>query len=208
MKSPFPWIRYEFTAMAKDLSLRLFHQAHTDKILKLPNTSLEPLPEADGAYTYDFDRELRVFSADCLSLLFFSDRPSGPIAAVHSGWRGAKSGIALEALEQMGDVASLWVAIGPSIQGCCFEVKEDFIEAFKERGNAFFAFLEKRDKNYFFHLARFVTEHQLEPLYKADRILWEDNRCTVCSTPPLPSFRRNHSTDPWICGRIVKCRFP
>ena len=203
-RSPFAWIQYAFYSEPKNPAKRLFHQVHGNKVLSLDSTSVfETLPEADGAYTFEKQFELRVFSADCLPILFFTSDSQGPISAVHSGWRGAKDGIALKAVEALAPYRDqLWAAFGPTILGCCFEVKEDFIEAFRQSGTRFLNYLETRGSRRFFHLARFVAEEQLGFLERSNRLVWTDVRCTMCSQPPLPSFRRDKIVDPWICASI------
>lgn len=67
-----------------------------------------------------------VKTADCIPMLF-ADARSRAVAAVHAGWRGTAARIGPVALaamrEQFGSLPEdLWVAIGPGIGACCYEV--------------------------------------------------------------------------------------
>ena len=67
-----------------------------------------------------------VLAADCVPVLLAgADR----IAAVHAGWKGLVGGVIERAVEAVGDVRAAWV--GPSIHGCCYEVGDEVLDAFK-----------------------------------------------------------------------------
>jgi YfiH family protein len=73
--------------------------------------------------------------ADCVPILLYApDR--GLAAAVHSGWRGARLGIAgrgVRALQHVAgaDPASVLAAIGPCIGRCCYEVSPELAASFR-----------------------------------------------------------------------------
>ena len=78
-----------------------------------------------------------VRTADCVPILLYAPPTtdfSGAIAALHAGWRGTAAGIGAVAVEQMKSLGArpetIRCAIGPSIGPCCYEVREDFVEAF------------------------------------------------------------------------------
>jgi hypothetical protein len=69
---------------------------------------------------------LTVSTADCTPILVV-DPVRGAVAAVHAGWPGTAKRIAVKTLHAMRraygtDPADCYVAIGPSIRGCCYEV--------------------------------------------------------------------------------------
>lgn len=77
---------------------------------------------------------LMVLSADCVPILMAA-ADGRAVAAVHAGWRGAAEGVVANAVrglwEAYGVAASeLVVAIGPAIEGGCYEVDRPVIEAF------------------------------------------------------------------------------
>ena len=78
--------------------------------------------------------------ADCVPLLF-ADPPTGAVAAAHAGWRGTgrrcpRGGGAAAMTATFGSRARRisFVALGPSIGACCYEVGRDVREAFGRAG--------------------------------------------------------------------------
>lgn len=189
-----------FIIEPKGTTPKIFNQIHDRGVLEVQNADhlalLKARPlDADAAFTYAPGLELSAFSADCIPLLFHSPNV---IAAVHSGWRGTMKGVVPALLDRIKtETKDLRVAIGPCIRGCCFEVREDFITAFKENHHPIERYLDKRNGSIYCRLPELLIETQLGAL-SPDRIDTTQLRCTVCSQPRLPSFRRNKSTDPHI----------
>lgn len=201
-------IEYGFQSEPKGLSAPLYKQVHGNQIIEVTNSNLDSLyrmpQEADGALTYLTGTTLSVFTADCLPLLFYTDDPSGPIATVHCGWRGALHNIAQAIRDYCSKHSNqMNVILGPCLGPCCFEVRQDFIDAFRGQGTDIHRYLIPREDKLFFHLSEFVIKEQLTFIEPA-RIKTDELRCTYCSIPKLPSFRRNKSTDPRIRGWISK----
>lgn len=196
-----PHIQFGFTVEAKSASRPFIRQVHGRNLYYL-EWETESLIEADAIYTALFNRSIHIYTADCMGLLLFSSSAHMPIAAVHCGWSGAREKIVTHVIDRLGiPKKDLWAAIGPAIGPCCFQVREDFVTAMSERRNDFLPYLEKRGGLYF-DLLRFVIETELFDIPK-ERIL-NHSRCTVCSLPALPSFRRSRSTDPHIRVWIQK----
>lgn len=201
-------IEYDFVVEPKGLTRPLYRQVHGAALVEVTEENLSYLyqnpPEADGAVTSVNSLKLSVFTADCLPLLFFTEDPKGPIAAIHCGWKGAKQSIAshIENLwaEHLGRIHCI---LGPCLEPCCFEVKEDLIQAFLSEGQNVEPYIIRRDNKLFFHLSSFVVNEHLSFISK-EKIHKEGLRCTYCSSPSLPSYRRNKGTDPRIKGWIIK----
>ena len=73
--------------------------------------------------------------ADCVPILLYAE-DRGTAAAVHSGWRGARLGIAgrcVRALEQATSARPerILAAIGPCIGRCCYQVSPDLAQLFR-----------------------------------------------------------------------------
>lgn len=86
------------------------------------------LKAVDGLHTNEAGILLTSFYADCVPL-YFLDPQRGVIALAHAGWRGTVGRIAAVMLQALVDnygcaPDSIWVAIGPAIGGCCYEVDE------------------------------------------------------------------------------------
>ena len=90
--------------------------------------------DADGLITNVPNLPLFAYGTDCCVITLY-DPTSRSIGAVHAGWRGTASGIALKAAVSMmscygADPYTLRAAIGPSIGKCCFETDSDVAVAF------------------------------------------------------------------------------
>jgi YfiH family protein len=98
----------------------------------------------DGLVTAVRGLPLTLLYADCVPILA-ADPVRGVVGVGHAGWRGTVAGVAgaLVAAFVAGfgsDPADLLVGIGPSIGGCCYEVGDEVVRAFAERGDDFGAF--------------------------------------------------------------------
>ena len=198
-----PSVRFGIAIERKGTTPPLFRQVHGRAVLHVrdaehANALRQSPPEADAGFTRAAGVELSAFSADCVPLLFFGDGPDDPIAAVHSGWRGSAQGVATATMDAL-DVPfdRLQVVMGPCILGCCFAVRDDFVESFRSYGHAVERWLERRDGLSYFHLDRFLWETALAAIPERNRHR-DAVRCTVCSEPRLPSFRRDRGTDPTL----------
>ena len=122
-------------------------QQHTTRVVRVTeqhrfrgytDMSLFGLSEDDGVDAFvtgcpDVCLVIRI--ADCVPVLFF-DPDARVIGAAHAGWRGTLGGITTNTVLEM---EKLWArrdriraVIGSAIGGCCYEVGEDFYEAFRE----------------------------------------------------------------------------
>jgi YfiH family protein len=119
-------------------------------------------PHVDGMVTRRRGLALGILTADCAPVLM-ADAQSGVVAAVHAGWRGAKSGILGEtvaAMVRLGARACDIVAgIGPCIRQDSYEVGPEFHEGFvaNEVATADFFRPSNRDGHFRFDLAGYVA---------------------------------------------------
>ncbi len=89
--------------------------------------------EADGFFTFQSGLPIGVITADCVPILLAS-KCGKKIAAVHSGWRGTRSGILVRLWDNLrleGEKPQDWVAaVGPAIGPCCYEVSQELADDF------------------------------------------------------------------------------
>ncbi len=200
------WLQFGFEAEAKGVTPAWFKQVHGARVENLDGRELSPEapPEADAGVTRDTDQSIHVFTADCVPVLLWSDVGDRPIAAAHAGWRGTLAGVVRQTVRAM-DVnpRTVRAILGPCIGLCCFEVKDDFIAAFANAGRPIEDYLLQRQDRTYCDLVSFIVDKELEALssgaFDTTRV-----RCTVCSEPQLPSYRRNGQADPRIRSWIRK----
>ena len=93
--------------------------------------------EADALVTRLEDVAVGVFTADCVPMLFY-DKKAGVVGAAHAGWKGTMNGIAKNVVAAMSGLGAsaggIQVVFGPSICQGCFEVGDEVVEQFGERG--------------------------------------------------------------------------
>jgi polyphenol oxidase len=134
---------------------------------------------------------LMAFFADCVPVFFYHPTIKA-VGIAHAGWKGTVGKIVLNTLEQFrkmgGNPVDCWVALGPSIGPCCYEVDERVIQGFKE------GFLETP------FLKPGKTGHAQLNLWEANRVVIleagvrpENIRvaevCTACHTDSFFSHR-------------------
>lgn len=148
------------------------------------------IPEVDALVTTS-TLGLMAFFADCVPVFLY--HPQLKIVGIaHAGWKGTAGKIVLNTLEQFrklgGDPADCWVALGPSIGPCCYEVDERVIKGF-EKG---------------FHQTPFLKSgkpgHAMLDLWEANQVvlreagvpqdkIWVAGVCTSCHTDSFFSHR-------------------
>ncbi|WP_176085475.1 peptidoglycan editing factor PgeF [Martelella sp. HB161492] len=111
------------------------HQVHSADAVTVSAPFSGDQPKADALVTRTPGLVLGVLTADCGPVLF-ADPEAGVIAAAHSGWRGAVTGIleaTIAAMEKMGaSRANITACLGPAISRAAYEVGPEFVATFKE----------------------------------------------------------------------------
>ena len=94
----------------------------------------------DGYVTQDKDIALGVKTADCVPILMEARNDEDDViavSAIHAGWRGTAARIAGVGVEKLAALGAkpekIFVAIGPCIHRCCYEVGENFCNEIKEK---------------------------------------------------------------------------
>ena len=87
----------------------------------------------DGYATQESGLPLGVKTADCVPILLEARGDDGEVwavSALHAGWRGTADKIVKEAIQTLvslgAKIENIYVAIGPCIDECCYEVGSDF----------------------------------------------------------------------------------
>jgi hypothetical protein len=95
------------------------------------------LPEADAQGTNAAGVTPLVLVADCLPLVIAA---AGAVAVAHCGWRGVAAGIVPATIDAIRRESGLGpdrieAALGPAIGPCCYEVGDDLVGVFTQRGH-------------------------------------------------------------------------
>jgi len=112
------------------ISLR---QIHSDVIHRVGGVRVDRMPAdplaGDGIVTDTLGLLVTVQTADCLPIIL-ADRKRRAVGVFHAGWRGTVKRIVEKGVGEMrkhfkSDPRDLVAAIGPGVQGCCYEVGEE-----------------------------------------------------------------------------------
>jgi len=201
-------------------------QIHSDSIYRVDRVPEQPLA-GDGMVTDTPGLILAVQTADCLPVIL-ADRKRRAVGVFHAGWRGTLKRIVEKGVGEMrkhfkSDPRDLVAAIGPGVQGCCYEVGEDVRTKFEAQfacaGSLFREVKESdpvREKYPLLFLTARAPGHSQLPV-KLFLDLVEANRrqllgagvlannidtaapCTACHTGLLFSFRAEKG----VTGRMM-----
>ena len=195
------------------VSLRQIHSDLIHRVDRMP----EQLLAGDGLVTDTPGLVLAVQTADCLPIIL-ADHKRRAVGVFHAGWRGTVKRIVEKGVGEMrkhfgSDPRNLVAAIGPGVQGCCYDVGEEvrtkFEMQFAYAGSLFREVKESdpvREKYPLLFLTARAPGHSELPV-KLFLDLVEANRrqlldagvlaknidtaapCTACHTELLFSFR-------------------
>lgn len=144
-----------------------------------------------------------VRSADCVTVLL-GDVASGAVAAIHSGWKGTvldAVGAGVRALrEALGSPAQAEIvaAVGPHIEGCCFEVGDDVAAQLAACSSLGERAVIRGGAKARVDLRR-IIHAQLEAAGIAAGAIDDVPGCTVCDRARFFSYRR----DGQVGGRLL-----
>lgn len=161
------------------------------------------IPRVDALVTTS-SLALMAFFADCVPVFFYHPKLRA-VALAHAGWKGTVGKIVHNTLEQFrqqgGNPADSWVAIGPSIGPCCYEVDERVMARFQEA----------------FHDTSFMKAtkpgHAMLNLWEANQVIlreagvlqeniWVAEVCTACHTDSFFSYRKEGPNTGRMAGWI------
>lgn len=169
------------------------NQVHGKDVFFADGAAGEKPVEADSIVTRQKGAGVGVITADCVPVLVcFPD--SGCVCAVHAGWRGTSLRAVRECIGAVCEQYSLKprdavAVIGPSIRGCCYEVREDVVSLFVERLSGEGDWLvEKGDGKFLLDLVEINRIELCEAGIQQVEVM---DLCTHCQG--LPSYRRDGS---------------
>lgn len=142
----------------------------------------------DGLITDKQNIFLTVTVGDCVPIYFFDEKKK-IIGLAHAGWRGVVKNISASLIEKMANEfgsspADISVYIGPHLQKCHFEIKEDIVSQFDND------FILKEDGVIKVDLLSMLKQQLLTLGVKLENISSSDE-CTYCKTEKYFSYRRD-----------------
>lgn len=176
------------------------HQVHSPDALAVTSGFADgQAPKLDALVTATPGLAVAILTADCGPILF-ADPEAKVVAAAHSGWRGAFSGVietTIERMEELGARASNIIAVlGPTISKPNYEVDTAFMDNFTNTKPEWEQFFSEgnRQGHVQFDLPAFIL-HKLNSCGLALAINMD--RCTYGEEDLLFSFRRStHRNEP------------
>jgi polyphenol oxidase len=199
----FLWQEHGFGTRLSDKPLAnqapvTLRQIHSDRVWNAHRLA-DRAQEGDALFTDEVQRGIGVRTADCVPLLFV-DAETHAVAAVHAGWRGSAAAIVRRTLERMTqdcgtDTSNVWVALGPCIRECCYEVGAEvaaqFVTLFPE-----WAPLDGGKVR--LNLAEANRRHLIAGGVLPENI-FDSGLCTSCTPEHFFSYRR----EPQSPGRML-----
>jgi hypothetical protein len=154
--------------------------------------------EADALITNVPGLKVGIRTADCVPILLV-DIALRAVGVVHAGWRGVVSGVAVSALNAMGEefgsrAENLRAAIGPCIRLDSFEVGPEVATQFQE------LFPEREDLHSQTHVDLVeANRRQMVRWGMAEQSIHDSGLCTVRERDWFHSYRRDGGQS----GRMV-----
>jgi hypothetical protein len=170
-------------------------QVHGCVVLRAAPADAGLLDDGDAIVSTLPGVSIGVVTADCLPILIAT--PSGPVAAVHAGWRGLAAGVIAAAVETLAslarDVDRAAAVIGPHVGARCYEVDAPVVEALEARfGDALGGALRATRPGHFeIALATLAAFELSRSGLATERIATLDDACTACDAERFYSYRRD-----------------
>ncbi len=152
-------------------AINFVNQIHSDKVYVIDSKSKiqgkQNLVKADAIVTNQKELVIAVVTADCAPIIL-KDEKNEVTAAVHAGWRGAKSGIIKNAIDAMTDLGSqienIEAFIGPMIHQDSYQVSQEFYDDFLGEDKYYARFFKKDQEagKFLFDLVGFVEASLVE----------------------------------------------
>ncbi|ARU95268.1 polyphenol oxidase family protein [Tatumella citrea] len=186
-------------------------QRHTANVLPAEQ-NFPPKQAISDALISHTNQPVAVYTADCLPVLIASPL-TRQVAAVHAGLKGTLAGVLQQTLQQLRQQGapsdSLYIAIGPAIGPCCYQLGMPLLEEMEEnpRVNSTIPWYSPPPKNP--HSVRSCAPQSFPALWLdlpelARQMLINEGvpdgqieclqHCTYCMAESGASYRRNTHT--------------
>jgi purine-nucleoside/S-methyl-5'-thioadenosine phosphorylase / adenosine deaminase len=163
-----------------------------------------PGPEGDALVTNRRNAAITIHVADCVPILL-CDPVSGALGAAHAGWRGTVAGVLRATIDAMitagARPGAIYLAMGPAIGACCFEVGPEVVAAFRDADPDADRSIRPGPRPRI-DLLDANRRQALAAGVREDRIV-AAHQCTVCRRDLLISYRRDGKAAGRMAGLIA-----
>ncbi|QER42139.1 peptidoglycan editing factor PgeF [Thermodesulfobacterium sp. TA1] len=178
---------FDFSILKQVNDYRWFFpkQVHSDIVIFLWEKDLVPEIfgiEGDAVLTNQKKLLVGVKTADCVPILL-ATQDAKIIGAVHAGWKGTVSKILEKTLKTVLTLGyrpeEIFLAIGPHIKACCYEVQKDVL-LYLEKNFSFYEDVIRYNQEKFFLDLERLNVYQALSLGIPESNLWISQDCTKC----------------------------
>ncbi len=136
---------------------------------------------------------LGVVTADCVPVIAY-DEKIVVIGIAHAGWLGVVNGVIENMLIEMqknygSKIENMKIICGPSARSCCYEIKEEVLDAIDIKDCLRNGSLVKKDGQYFFDGAKYSAHSVQKCGVIVKNISLTNAVCTICNKEYC-SYRR------------------
>tara|TARA_B100000029_G_C17240310_1_gene838773 strand:- start:162 stop:785 length:624 start_codon:yes stop_codon:yes gene_type:complete len=181
-----------------NLNTVLLKQIHSNNVLYTNSSGF--YEDYDGIVVDRISNLVPVIAtADCIPL-FIYDTVNGLYGIIHCGWRGVVSKIHLKALKIFFDknskIENIRIYLGPSIQGCCYEIGEEIVDNFHKdsisnlNGKLYLNLFKEISSDFF------ILGFKENNIKYSDICTYENNECY--------SYRRNNKNKGRMYSMMIK----
>lgn len=198
---------YAYVSKQMDVShVNTVKQIHSNKIVFVgKDNKIDDRLEADGMVTNESGVALGILTADCAPVLF-ADKTKPIIGAVHSGRKGALTGIVPNVINAMCELGSkagdIYAVMGPSISKKNYEVGKEIFTEMSENFPQYMKHIyqiEGKQDNFLLDVGGIIAEQAKEAGIRFINI----NRCTYDEASLFYSYRRTTHKKETDYGRLI-----
>jgi len=160
--------------------------------------NVERVSETDGVITQDLNSVLTIITGDCVPIIF-TEKKYGIIGISHQGWRGSVKRMAQKMINKIieygGKKENIFVAIGPSIGQCCYDIEDERYYEFLEEFNGFADKIFHRHQGKLHLNLALLNYLQIKEAGVPKKNIDFFPFCTKCDKKRFFSYRRDKKTD-------------
>lgn len=166
-------------------------------IINYQNNKELDMEEKDGLITQKKGIALCTYHADCVPIYFY-DSIKEIIGVAHAGWKGTLNNICEAMINAMvknydSNIDNIFVAIGPSIGSCCYEIGQDVETLFMDKYSNNEGIIIKREDKTYLDLWEANKANLLRSGINYNNIFCSET-CTACNIDTLHSYRKEKGT--------------